>query len=94
MQAIHSPPPGKEQLADSGEDVLGSSARLSRQGTSVLVHFVGDDVGSPKVVQVLGIVAPLLHHGLLDTAGVALGVNANLLGNLDTVGLGHQSEKK
>ena len=55
--------------------------------------FTGENVGCPEVVQVLGVVAPLPHHRRLDAAGVALGVDANLLGDLDAVGLGYQSGK-
>jgi hypothetical protein len=46
------------------------------------------------VYEVLGSVAPLLYHGLLHPAGVLLGVDANLLGDLDAVWLGDEPGKE
>ena len=59
--------------------------------------LIGDfvvEAGCSEVVEVLGVVAPLLDDGLLHPPGIALGVNANLLGDLHTVGLGNQPVKK
>ena len=47
--------------------------------------------GAGVLQEVLGPVAPLLDDGLLHPARVVLGVHADLLGNLDAVGLLDQS---
>lgn len=74
------------------EQVVGIGIPLESIGGALKVQdLLGK--GSGILNQVLGSVAPLLDDGLLDATRVVLGVDANLLGHLDAVGLLDESVK-
>ena len=41
-----------------------------------------------------GSVAPFFDDRLLDNTRIGLAIDTNLLGNLDTIGFGHESKKE
>ena len=61
------------------------------RGGGLVEDAGGEDSG--VLEDVPGPVAPLLDDGLLHSAGVLLGVHADLLGDLDAVGLGDEPIK-
>ena len=65
---------------------------LSNIGANVVKDSLWKSSGVGE--DVLGVVAPLLDDGLLDPAGVLLGVHAHLLGHLDAVGLLDESVER
>ena len=62
-----------------------------REGRDIVGCRWCDLWGLPKFG---GSVAPFFDDRLLDNTRVGLAINANLLGNLDTIGFGHESKKE
>ena len=62
-----------------------------REGRDIVGCRWCDLWGLPKFG---GSVAPFFDDRLLDNTRVGLAIDTNLLGNLDTIGFGHESKSK
>ena len=62
-----------------------------REGRDIVGCRWCDLWGLPKFG---GSVAPFFDDRLLDNTRVGLAIDTNLLGNLDTIGFGHESKKR